>query len=121
MSEWRAGPELDAEIARRIFGERIGQYGAGDDVHRFITNCGVVRDLPPYSSDMSAAWMIVEQFTERGYQVHVIQYPGEASTDSRARCSIVQVVRGVRRRVADIRSSDAPLAICRAALRATPE
>ena len=130
MSEWTAGPDLDAEIARRVFGERIGQHGADDDAHRFIASHGVVRDLPPYSSDGRAAWTVVDLLTERGYRVHVIQYPGEASpgrhcgrvgAGDRVRCRIEQVALGEHRRLADIYATDAPLAICRAALRATPE
>jgi hypothetical protein len=47
MSDWEAGAAPDAEIARRVFGEQLGQFGSDDDVHRFVRSYGVVRDVPP--------------------------------------------------------------------------
>jgi hypothetical protein len=113
-----AGPDLDAEIARRVFGWRNvrpallrpGRY-VGDAPDTLVS-----QDLPPYSSDIAAAWQVVEAMCERGWNStlwyedgcwHVLfDYPGLGY------CTV------------DCRGETVSLAICRAALYAvktTPE
>ncbi len=121
MSDWEAGAELDAEIARRVFGEQPGQYGRGDDVHRVVTSHDVVRDIPPFSIDIGASWKIVDELHARGYLIRVITYPKDAAPrpshpETRVTCRVEQTVRGVHRRVAEADAANVPLAICRAAL-----
>jgi hypothetical protein len=121
MDDWEAGAELDAEIARRVFGEQIGQYGSGDDVHRFVTSYGVVRDLPPFSTDIGVAWKIVDELHARGFLIRVITYPKDTAPrpsdlETRVTCRVEQTVRGVHRRVAEADAANVPLAICQAAL-----
>jgi hypothetical protein len=121
MSEWEPGAELDAEIIRRVFGERLGQYGSGDDVHRFVPSYGVVRDVPPFSIEIGASWKIVDELHARGYLIRVITYPKDAAPrpshpETRVTCRVEQTVRGVHRRVAEADAANVPLAICRAAL-----
>jgi hypothetical protein len=64
MGDWEAGAAPDAEIARRVFGEQLGQFGSDDDVHRFVRSCGVVRDVPPFSIDIGASWKRVITLTK---------------------------------------------------------
>ena len=124
---WQAGPDTDVEIARRVFGEQIGQYETDDGPHRFVQSYGIVRDISPFSSEIGAAWSVVEHLRDRGYVVRVIEHPEAARHDSetrrswldrRAECVVEQNVRGVRRRAGHGYASTAALAICRAALAA---
>ena len=123
-SDWEAGPKLDVEIARRVLQERIVQYETEDGAHHFVESYGLVRDIPPFSTDVAEAWKVVEHLRERGYLVRVVEHPESSrhvSEDRRAwlerrvECVVEQHVRGVRRRVG-AHASTAALAICRAAL-----
>jgi hypothetical protein len=53
------GPELDALIAARIFAQTVP------------VQC------PPYSTDIAAAWLIVEEMLSRGLSVRVTKKPGD--------------------------------------------
>lgn len=126
MRDWEPGSELDAEIACRVVRERIGEYGVDDDRHRSIASDGVVRDLPPVSTDIAAAWTVVDYLRGRGYTVHVAEYPervngsgrpSSLSGSTRATCSIERAMLGHQVRVGDAHASTAPLTICRAAFR----
>ena len=123
IDDWEDGAELDAEIARRVFGEQLGQYGSGDDIHRFVSSYGIVRDVPPFSTDIGASWKIVDELRARGFLIRVITYPKDAAPrpnhpETRVTCRVEQTVRGVHRRVAEADAANVPLAICRAALQA---
>jgi hypothetical protein len=121
------GAELDAEIAQRVFGERVRQYEGEDGPHRFIESYGLVRDLPPFSTDLGMAWRVVEHLRDAGFLVRVIEHPDSgrhhaedrrAWEDRRVECVVEQTVRGVHRRAGLARAATPALAICRAALAA---
>jgi hypothetical protein len=124
---WDAGADLDAEIARLVFGEQIGQYETDAGPHRFIASYGLVRDIPPFSTDIAAAWQVVEHLRDAGYLVRIVEHPESSRLDAeharvwrqrRAECVLEQHVRGVRGRAGTARAGTAALAICRAALAA---
>ena len=124
-AHWEAGPDTDVEIARLVLGERIGQFQTDDGPHRFVESYGLVRDIPPFSTEIGAAWQVVEHLRDRGFLVRVIEHPEAARhasedrrawLDRRSECLIEQHVRGVRRRAGHAYARTAALAICRAAL-----
>ena len=124
-STWEAGPDTDVEIACQVLGERIGQYETDDGPHHFIQSYGLVRDIPPFSTEIGAAWQVVEHLRDRGFLVRVIEHPEGSRHESehrrawlnrRSECLVEQVVRGVRRRAGHAYAGTAALAICRAAL-----
>ncbi len=113
-----AGPELDALVAEKVMGERrhhdwrIDGYPGDLDTWEACEECGLARkDFvegtfcdPPFSSDIAAAWLVVDKFrlerkmmdifpSPRGYDVEI--FPGHFET-----------------------AATAPLAICLAALKA---
>src|SRR5688500_20157100 len=122
---WEAGPDTDVEIARLVLGERIGQYEADGGPHRFIQSHGLVRGVPPFSTEIGAAWQIVERLRDRGFLVRVIEHPESSRHDSehrhswldrRSACLVEQHVRGVRRRAGHAYAGATALATCRPAL-----
>lgn len=122
---WEPGPDLDAEVARRVLVETIGQYEGENGPHRFIQSFGLVRDIPPFSTEIAAAWRIVEHLRDSGYLVRVIEHPDAGRLDAehrrswldrRSECIVEQTVRGVHRRAGHVRAATPALAICRAAL-----
>jgi hypothetical protein len=58
MSEWQAGPAVDAAIARRVFGLVVYE---GLCFHPDQPD--VIGEIPPYSSDIAAAWKVLEVVT----------------------------------------------------------
>jgi hypothetical protein len=125
MSDIDAGPDLDAEVAHLVFGEQIGEYATDAGAHRFIASFGLTRDLPPYSSDISAAWKVVERLRDDGFLVRVQEHPESFRHDNegrvawrsrRAMCLIERVTLGVHQRAGVGYADTAALAICRAAV-----
>lgn len=58
----KTGPEMDAEIARRVFGYRafVDDVGA----HQIPPGYGEMSEwCPPYSTTIKAAWLVVEHLT----------------------------------------------------------
>lgn len=76
MTDWRtleAGPELDANVAERVFGWTGCQVQHG----RFAgypPNSGQFTFGRPYSTDIAAAWLVVERMRDRGYWVRIEDY-----------------------------------------------
>jgi len=78
--------ELNAEVARRVMDKCLHQdianwrksvYSDGDSYDSEITCnlCGQAPDSPPrYSSDISAAWQVVEKMRELGWYIELNQY-----------------------------------------------
>lgn len=93
IAQMPAGPELDAEIARRVFGEcghevfyyakdRLRDECSYEDYRTYrCRRCKVaLRGLryhpgkiiaKPYSTDIAAAWLVVEKMRERGWYLDV--------------------------------------------------
>jgi hypothetical protein len=66
---WEAGRETDAEVARRVFGVgEIVEWSAGYPVfyERVSDKALEPRPLPPYSTEMGAAWVLAEWMKEHG-------------------------------------------------------
>ena len=59
MSEWEAGAELDAAIAQHVFGLVVYE---GLCFHP--DNPETMSEIPPYSSDIAAAWTVLEVVTD---------------------------------------------------------
>jgi hypothetical protein len=130
MNDKDAGPDLDVEVARLVFGEQIGEYATDAGAHRFIASFGLARDVPAYSGDIAAAWTVVERLRDDGYLVRVQEHPDSFRHDSegraawrsrRAMCLIERVTLGVHQRAGVGYADSAALAICRAAVEARRE
>lgn len=112
-AELAAGAELDAEIERRLFGREI------------ICSCGIdCDDIPPYSTDVAAAWLVVGQIIEGDDTGFYLEYqptqywpkeqePMEPARHWRAMCGLSGTDMGWRESYADTM----PLAVCRLALK----
>lgn len=132
-----AGRELDARVGEKVMGQDMevrpahewrplweGMLGA-EDRSRICNRCGLSTlgeheeggscriFTPPYSTDISAAWEVVEALIARGLYVKVEDgYP--ADSDERAwHCRLHHGFSWE-----DAWAPTAPLAICRAALAA---
>jgi hypothetical protein len=118
-TEMQAGRELDALIAATFFGEKWELYPK-DSIARMggalfaplnVTGPdGKVKGLLAgplrYSTDIAAAWLVVEKMRERNVEVSVYTFAGDWMAQ----------ITGAMGALA--RESSAPLAICRAALAA---
>ena len=127
VADWEAGPDLDVEVARRVFGEEIGAYDTDAGPRQFIKSFGLSRDVPPYSSEIAAAWTVVERLRDDGFLVRVQEHPESFRHDfeerlawraRRAMCLMERVTLGVHQRAGIGYADTAALAICRAALEA---
>jgi hypothetical protein len=117
---WEAGPALDAEIARRVFGcEALLGYNLdnGGPPEAFCgcaavgCPCAPEGRMRPYSTDIAAAWTVVEAMGARGYGCD-LWYPRAPDRWIQA-----QFARSpLRTYVA--RGTTMPMAICRAVLAA---
>lgn len=95
------GRELDAQIAVKIFGLKL----IGPE--QVENSGGFPEPLLPYSSDLVAAWEVVDKFAREG-DVFLSWSKGDWSFR----------IQTLRATIQDSGKS-APLAICKAALRAT--
>ena len=102
-----SGRELDAAVAERVLGWKRGDLRCGDmpwyppGTGRYLG--GGRMDLPEFSTDISAAWEVVEHLAT----------PDEALTITYAKGTWVVAVGSVE---VSATSESAPEAICRAAL-----
>lgn len=118
--ETEAGRELDARIAEAVFGYTLDYEFA--DLHvPPAPHVKELRDqydewgvLPHYSSDIAAAWLVVEALRARG--IWLEELSGRYEESYRAGFSWRDPARGMLYRQA--MAATAPLAICRAALEA---
>lgn len=128
-----AGRELDALVAEKVMGCRVQHWSGYNSPGTYRCGCGVVcayphgvkdregqldGDLAYYSTDIAAAWEVVEKLRERGLHLDI---------NNRQACDGVDDMGGAW--WAEFASADyavggqafadtAPLAICRAALAA---
>lgn len=106
IDEFEAGRELDALVAEKVMGRIL----IPDEVlkHTSATN---FEDIPAYSTDISAAWQVVEKMLELGAYVDIgiDKYGAQVQLDN---------YDGKWESGESIRADNAPLAICRAALKA---
>ncbi len=71
MSADLVGRALDAEIERRVFGRKIGIFTNGE-YRTLKADWDVVgvqtAPTPPYSTDIAAAWLVVERMRQVGLE-----------------------------------------------------
>lgn len=125
MSDWQAGRELDAEIARRVFGHRVIPAYPNDEYGwRYIT--GQPYCQYPASSE-EAAWKLTFWYsTDLKYAWEIIRYfdhgviAGAAPLEQRIAFwqELARIVEWERNTTwpEALALSDLPLLICRAAL-----
>jgi hypothetical protein len=115
MSELSAGRELDALVAEKVMGYPGAAVGGWSNPH--------VTPLP-YSTDIDAAWSVVEHMARDGFAFSLWRSDGNGSRSLAGfNCPLGPCEKhgnpydnwhGSR----DIRADTVPLAICRAALEA---
>lgn len=112
--------KLDRDVAMRIFGwtEKNGYIGCETfhkNVEKFVAEVQgfkrISQTIPPYSSDIAAAWTVVEKMLDR-FQVGITFY------DGRYECEINDLRDDKYYPEIYGHSKSAPHAICLAALRA---
>ena len=103
-----AGREMDALIAENVMGYQWGYKHAFSTLPTWSKN-GIVVTLGDYSTDISAAWEVVEKL--RGKRVMEISI-----TKKSFWCTVYATGRNINEK-----ADTAPLAICRAALLAVME
>jgi hypothetical protein len=105
--DFEPGPELDAEIVRRVFGG--DSFPSQAIPGRWVWyRSGALDIVPPYSTDIAAAWQVVEELQRRGWNPTLwyendtwhaqLDHPGIGFCDTDCRGDTIQ------------------LAICRAAI-----
>jgi len=112
---------LDLEVCRKVFGK---EPLADEHMHRgwmVSDSQGMVNweeqyELPPYSTDIAAAWAVVEKMEADGWGHDHLRHSA-AAEQPEYRFGFMQSGKGIRSRVAD-EAETMPLAICRAALKA---
>jgi hypothetical protein len=111
--DFEPGPELDAEIVRRVFGG--DSFPSQAIPGRWVWyRSGALDIVPPYSTDIAAAWQVVEHFHDsimERIDGQWFVWLGDDDIDTG--------------RTSTLACDTAPLAICLAALQvlnaATPE
>lgn len=118
------GRELDALVAERVMGweqhdfHHVGDFVRPDAWRRFAENGHFAhhiqphewmrwQDVPAYSTDIAAAWQVVEKMKAEGYEACI-------DSDSDGDWSVIFTMNGEG--IWCSVKKDAPLAICRAAL-----
>lgn len=119
-ADWRtlnAGRELDAAVAERVMG-----WTRTHETHRLhgrtylrgaAPATGRLQAVPAYSTDIAAAWLVVEKLREHGWFPSVQAQEECGQLGGRWLCEV-----DPRFSFIDGDGSTAPLAVCRAALAA---
>ncbi len=99
-TDFVAGPELDIEVATKVMGQKppFGAEIHGNDIYFNLA--------PPYSTDISAAWQVVEHLRQRLDWSVTIEAKRKGGYSVRTDAILA------------FEADTAPLAICRAALAA---
>jgi hypothetical protein len=123
-----AGRALDAEVDRVVFGHRVRMLASGGAQWWGETEAFTGwHNVPPYSTDIAAAWLVVEKLTAEGYWMSLEGWDKntllEASWTAsfwcdRGACSVHGGPSDSGHGSGDVSADTAPLAICRAALAA---
>lgn len=106
----KPGRELDALVAERIFGAKLINGEWVVKIGNFQSKSNILMN---YSTDIAAAWEVVEKMQSKGYVVDISCY----SVISNRRSSCVIYVQGEPWEKFDAESESAPEAICSAALK----
>jgi hypothetical protein len=112
-----AGREMDALIAEKVMGispQKVEGYPEFDDTREWVDigdyvvypeGVGVCKRLPDYSTNIAAAWLVVEHFCVGVFDIKLV------TTVRGWKCEIYH-----DRTEVSANSEKAPLSICRAAL-----
>jgi len=106
-----AGLELDALVAEKVMGWQMVCDDCGDGVD----STGTPNECPKFSSDIAAAWEVVEKLKPTHRQVVIDRHRGEDLQEEQWGVAFVTNT-GVS--IFRERAPTAPLAICKAALKA---
>jgi len=104
------GCELDLLVAEKVMGEFVQTHTQHDGSEKFCQQCS--NDFPKYSTDIAAAWEVVEKMKEEFYfNLHLNR---QGNYEARFQGSILakEEIMGAAY------SESAPHAICKAALAA---
>lgn len=126
----KVGPELDAEVARRVFGMpacTCGPIGGYDPTTGRCSRCEW-RPCPEYSTDIADAWLVVEKLRERKIDV-MVNWSNQRNRavfgedlldpdDLRWECALWWAENDEHRETTQY-GDTAPEAICRVAIRVT--
>lgn len=115
MNDLKPGRELDALIAEKVMGwteidldpaKRSNSYNYGFGINPVH---GIENAFPNYSTDIAAAWPIVEMFKERGdYKIEISAYPKDSCW----------TIKAYGKKSCTTSAKTLPHAICLAALKA---
>lgn len=102
-----AGRELDEAVAKMLLNLRLlsDVVTPTEDPSDYIANHRKIVNVRPYSTDIAAAWEVVDKLKSRAELIQIIFYP----LDGTWQCSLRNVVENAK---------TAPHAICLAALKA---
>lgn len=116
-----AGTVLDALVAEQVMGQRrVGDcpLGASDCIGKYEPQIGRWPCLAPYSTDIAAAWEVVEAMVGKGCEFALIADERCEPRDYAAEFSRNNSNIGETTYLCGERADTAPHAICLAALRA---
>lgn len=108
-SEMQAGREMDLDVSARVFGH---PYAGAYRQDGPVVDDGRLSTCPRYSTDIAAAWEVVEALAARYLEVEVHQ----GSASPQRWCIVRNALQSGY--LAEGSADTAPLAICRAALSA---
>lgn len=109
----RAGRDLDALVAEKVMGTDVG------DIFYDATHQEIMPSVPSYSTDMAAAWQVVEHLLAKGRPL-ALQAPGSYDMNEEYH-QFTRWMAGFSGGVGfteEVEADTAPLAICLAALKA---
>lgn len=107
----KTGRELDALVAEKVMGESSGYTHSRDN--DFVVTCS------RYSTDISAAWLVVEKLRDIGWSVAVCGDNGWGCTFYKVHTNGSEYIWATwKESHGPINADTAPLAICLAALEA---
>jgi len=106
-----AGPELDRLVAKHIMGWKEGQ-----EILESLSGIGILGEkaLPRYSTDITAAWSVVEKLVNLGWLVNLLS-PWKGNATCHWTCYVERKGENGWERL-EATGDSAPLAICRAAM-----
>lgn len=103
------GRELDALVAEKVMGIAIPE---GADT-QYLETC---MDLPYYSTDIAAAWEVVEKLFQSGFDLYLETFKDD---EDKPQCRVsFQAIDNQDKGSGPIYADTAPHAICLAALKA---
>lgn len=108
------GRELDALVAEKVFGFPAPRDShASTEVGYWTVDDKMFIPVPRFSTDIAAAWEVVEKLKRLGYKIGIDSSPNDKSA-----CVVMEDDNGDWISIAVETAETLPHAICRAALKA---